>query len=970
MPYPFQSPKLPLEERIDNLLSQMTLEEKLSWIPTDQAAVDRLGIPAYQIGGEGAHGFVDRDGPSTTFPQTQGLASTWDGDLLERIGGIIGKEARSWYNSHDKSGGLSLWFPTIDMEKDPRWGRTEEAYGEDPYLAGKLSSRMIQGAQGKDKHYLQISCAPKHFIANNNEKNRLSCSCSVDPRNLQEYYLSPFRRAFTEGKAFSMMTSYNEVNGIPMMLHPMVRDIVKKEWGLDRGHVVTDGGDFLHTVDRHHYFDSHAETLAAAFRNGIDTMTDKAEVVIEAAREALEKGLITEEIIDAHLKQTLKVRFRFGQFDPEGACPYDAIGPEAFMNEAYRRTAREAVQKSLVLLKNQNDLLPLKPENDKVIGVCGPLADVNYLDWYTGTPSYAVSPLDGLKAALPQCEIRHIEHRDQVCFHTASGLPLILKGEENILTAGSKQDEAALFLLEDWGWGACVLYSAEKGKYLNTRASLADHQPSDEEIARMKDEQIPRPLAADRETCLNWFVTTLFSLIPQEDGCCLIRSWNGPLLHASGEDKALQLSETLVPGTKENFVMTLMQNGLEQAAKEAAQCDVNLLFLGNNPVINGKEEMDRPDISLPPNQETLALAVHESQPRCAAVMISSYPLAISPLKDRIPALLYGAHGMQELGNGLADVLCGRISPAGRLSMTWYPSVDALPPMMEYDIIRSDNTYQYYQGDVLYPFGYGLSYSTFEYTDLSLDRKQLKEGDVLNIRFTLKNTGKMESDEVPQLYIRIIGSRVKRPIRSLKGFCRVSIKPGKRKDIHFTLPAEELMFWDVTRNCFCLEEGYCQIQLGSSSTNIILEEVIDIKGEMVPPRDLSSWTMAWNYDSYRNAYLHEKRGDDIPAVFTSMGGKECWLLFSTVNLDKGCRSFEAIISAGPAAVLEIHTETPDGPLLGSLNLPNTGDICAVPGKKLKAQWASISTVLEPLRGIHDLYIVLRGEAAIHRFRIKE
>lgn len=970
MPSPFQNPKLPLEERITDLLSRMSLDEKISWISTYQPAIERLGIAEYHIGGEGAHGFVDRDGPSTTFTQTQGLASTWDGDLLERIGEIIGKEARSWYNSHNKSGGISLWFPTIDMEKDPRWGRTEEAYGEDPYLAGKLSSRLIQGAQGKDGHYLQISCAPKHFIANNNEKDRISCSCSVDPRNLQEYYLEPFRRAFTEGKAYSMMTSYNEVNGIPMMIHPMVRDIVKKEWGLDRGHVVTDGGDFLHTVNWHHYFESHGESLAAAFRNGVDSMTDNPEEVINAAREALDKNLINEEIIDEHLTQTLKVRFRFGQFDPEGTCPYDAIGPDAFMHEEYRETAREAVRKSMVLLKNHKDLLPLKPERDKVIGVCGPLSDVNYMDWYTGNPSYRVSPLAGLRAALPDCAIRHIEHRDQVCFHTSQRLPLVLDPADGTLMAGSRDQEAALFYLEDWGWGASILCSVETGRFLNTHQTLADHQPSDEEIVRMKDEQVPRPVAADRETCLNWFVTTLFSLIPREDSQCLIRSWNGPLLHAAGEGKALQLSESAEPSEKECFSMTLIKNGLAEAAKEAGQCDINLIFLGNNPVINGKEEMDRPDICLPPNQESLAMALHQAQPRCAAVMISSYPIACNWMQKHIPALLYGAHGMQELGNGLADILTGKESPAGRLSMTWYPSVDVLPPMMEYDIIQSGNTYQYYQGDVLYPFGYGLTYSEFQYSNLHLDKKKLSKGETLNIRFTVKNTGGVDSDEVPQLYARIIGSRVKRPLRSLKGFTRLRIKAGEEKEIHFSLPAEELCFWDVTRNMFCLEDGYCQIQIGSSSQTIELEEVVDINGELVPPRDLSSWTMAWNYDGYSHCYLHEKRGDDLPAIFSMEEKKDSWLLFSSVNLDNGCRFFEAHISAGAAAVLEIHSETPEGTLLGSIHLPNTGDICAVPGKKLKAQWGFVKIPLEPHKGIHDLYIVLKGKAAIHRFRIVE
>ena len=397
MKYPFNDPALPLKERIKDLISRLTIEEKCGFIPTRNQAVERLGIPAWSIGGEGAHGFVNRDGNNTTFPQTIGLAAGWDRELLRKIGEVVAIEARCFYKMNDKKRGLAIWSPTIDLERDPRWGRTEEGYGEDPFLTSELSFEYIKGAQGDDPFYLRVSCGPKHFFANNNEMDRISCSCSIPPRLLHEYYLVPFKAAIQRAGAVSMMTAYNEVNGIPMMLHPIQNEVVKDQWGLS-GHIVTDGGDFVQTVDAHHYFETHGETLAAALKNGADSMTDLADLVIEAAKEALERKLIDETEIDKHLERIFAIRFRFGQFDPPELCPYESINESDLMKDEYKLLAREAVRKSAVLLKNDKSILPLLPEkiNGK-IAVMGPLAKELHLDWYAGIPTYQVTPLEGLK---------------------------------------------------------------------------------------------------------------------------------------------------------------------------------------------------------------------------------------------------------------------------------------------------------------------------------------------------------------------------------------------------------------------------------------------------------------------------------------------------------------------------------------------------------------------------------------------
>jgi beta-glucosidase len=450
--YPFLDPALSLQERINDLISRLTVEEKAGFIPTRNAAVERLGILSFGFGAEGAHGFVDREGRNTTFPQTIGLASGWDRELLRKVGEIAAVEARVFYKTHERRGGLAIWSPTIDMERDPRWGRTEEGYGEDPFLTGELSSAYVRGAQGDDPFYLRVSCGPKHFFANNNEKNRAGCSCSVPQRAMHEYYLAPFKAAIHGARAASLMTAYNEVNGIPMMLHPMLNEIVKKEWGIE-GNLVTDGGDFLQTVNVHHYFDTHAETLATALKNGADSMTDDSAKVIDAIKEALEKKLITEEEIDEHLKRVLAVRFRFGHFDPPGKCPYDVIDESYLMKDEYREVSREAVRKSAVLLKNEG-MLPLRPEKVKgKIAVIGPLADTFHLDWYSGNPAYLRTPLEGLRDLYGKDRIIHADYRNIVSFTTEDGRPLVLADTGNekgkLLSVGNQGQTPARFYMED-----------------------------------------------------------------------------------------------------------------------------------------------------------------------------------------------------------------------------------------------------------------------------------------------------------------------------------------------------------------------------------------------------------------------------------------------------------------------------------------------------------------------------------------
>jgi len=960
--YPFQNPALPLKERIQDLISRLTVEEKAGFIPSHNQAVERLGIAGWFIGAEGAHGFVDREGQNTTFPQTIGLAAGWDRELLRKVGEISAIEARVFYKAHERKGGLAIWSPTIDMERDPRWGRTEEGYGEDPFLVSELSSSYIRGAQGDDPFYLRVSCGPKHFFANNNEKSRDSCSCSIPPRCLHEYYLAPFKAAIQKAKAVSLMTSYNEVNGIPMMLHPMLGDIVKNEWGLE-GHIVTDGGDFLQTVNSHHYFDSHAETLAVALKNGADTMTDATPEIIKAVMEALKRNLLDEDELNKHLERILAIRFRLGLFDPPGLCPYDAIGEADFMKDEYRSVSREAVRKSAVLLKNNGNLLPLRPGAvEGSIAVMGPLASELHLDWYTGHPSYMIAPLDGLRELYGKDKVAYTDCRDIVSFTTEDGRPLVLEG--NTFCAGKKGEPPACFYMEDWGWGAWTFTDTQSGLMLEI--PYYDPKPGD-------DSGEVQLITATAKSSLIWFNKNLFNAIPQGNGLFLLRTYDNRSAVYPCEPDPVKLRDSNFEGPGELFRMNLERDGFSEAVKAAAQAGQVVFVGGNDPMITGREGVDRPSLSLPPRQEELIRRICAVNSKTVLVLLSGYPFTCKDIASEVPAILWMAHGIQETGAGLADILGGAYSPAGRLPLTWYEDEKHLPPIMEYDIISSAVTYQYFPGQVLFPFGHGLSYSSFEYSHLTIDKAEAEADETVNVSFRIKNTGSVEAEEIPQMYVAFSGSVFRRPSKSLKGFTRLGIRPNEEQVVRFTLPVEELAVWDSFQNRFCVETGHCTVMIGASSADIRLSGSFKVYGKNVFPRTIPDHIYAQRFDDYSDCFLHEKRGSAIPAVFNSSDGG--WIRFSALDFADGRELVSAIVQGVPGSRIEIRLDAPDDALAGTLVIPNTGDISFFPlternSPRLRPVWAYAETPIEKIRGVHDLYLVFFGKTGLWRIDIKK
>ncbi|BAB05627.1 glycoside hydrolase family 3 protein [Halalkalibacterium halodurans] len=907
-----------LDERVESLVSELTLDEKIRLMCQYQEAVPRLGIGKYKHGTEGAHG-VAWLGKATVFPQNIGLGCTWNEELMKKIGDVIAEEARVYYQENPEQNGLTIWAPTVDMERDPRWGRTEEAYGEDPYLTGKLTTELIKGMQGDHPFYLKTAATLKHFLANNNEEARTECSVSIDPRNLREYYLKAFEPQVKEGHVQCVMTAYNAVNGTLCNMNPDVNAILKEEWGL-QGFVVSDACDVVGSVDDHQFVESYAEAVALSIKNGIDNVTDDEKIIHRAIGDALEQGLLSEEDLDQALKRVFRVRIRLGEFDQENKNPYATVAKEKLCAPEHSELALQAAKEAIVLLKN-DDLLPLSPE--KKVAVIGPLANEIYTDWYSGTPPYTISPLEGImqKANEP---VLYADGSDRIRLREAmSGNGIVAEEGSSQLTCHDGQGET--FIHTDWGWGSETLQSQQSGKYVT-----------------LTDEGV---LAANALEVKGWFVKELLAM-EENDHEVTLHTWDRQQVK---RDESERLS---VNGENDcSLVKDIVERGIDQAVEAAKQADTAVVFVGNQPYINGKECVDRPDLALPPAQQRLIEEVVKVNRNTVVVIVGSYPYTIPWVKENVPAIVYTAHGGQEFGRAVSDVLFGDYNPAGRLNMTWYLSANQLPDMMDYDIIKGKRTYQYFEDDVLYPFGHGLSYARFSY-----DHLQIQKTNVLTVSATITNTSHLDGEEVVQLYVRCQTSRVKRPLKTLKGFKRLMIKRGEQKVVTFTLEPEELAIWDVTRERYCVEQGMYTIMLGRSSKDIQLEETIELEGEVIPARLLSTKVKALNYDDYHNVLIDRcvEGGESIRGL-----GDGSWIAFHDINLEQPTNLLTVrAANENKQAVLEIRADRVDGPLVSQSVIPPTGGLQA---------WTTVTAQVNgETSEIRDLYLVFKGEFQLSWF----
>lgn len=932
MNYPFQNPDLPLEQRVSDLISRLTLDEKIELMCQYQAEIPRLGINKYKHGTEGAHG-VAWLGEATVFPQNIGLACTWNPELMHNIGSAIADEARVYYQRNRDVNGLTIWAPTVDMERDPRWGRTEEAYGEDPHLTSALSTELVKGMQGDHPIYYKTVATLKHFYGNNNEVDRGSASVSIDPRNKREYYLKAFERAFKEGRAGSMMTAYNGINGTPCNLNHEVNDIVKKEWGMD-GFVVGDAGDVLGTVMDHGYTESYAEAVAGSVKAGIDSITDDQDISFQALRDALEQGLLAESDLDHALSNTFRVRFRLGEFDPDDRNPYSHVPESKLCAPEHAALSLQAARESVVLLKNEG-LLPLQ-KNLSSIAVFGPLANEAYTDWYSGTPPYRVTPLAGIMEKMDGRSVHFHSGLDLVRLRcAATGKYVVISGDEKqLVTATDDPSQASMFERCDWGWGSETLREVSSRKYVTESET---------------------GLQATAEEARGWFVKEAFSFQAHEDGTTTLASWEGKPVVTDEQGRLIVGESKEAAGA--TFIVEQVQEGIAQAVAAAAASETAVVFAGNSPFINGKETIDRPDITLPPSQQALIQAVHAANPNTIVVLVGSYPFAVNWEQDHVPSILFTSHSGQELGHAVADVLYGDYNPAGRLNMTWYKSVDQLPDLMDYDIIKGKRTYQYFDGEVLYPFGHGLSYSRFTYSGLQLSAQEMDKDGKVTVSVQVRNEGPMDGDEVVQLYVKANDSRVPRPLKTLMGFRRICLAAGASENVSFELQAQDLAFWDVTRDRFCVETGAYTVMIGSSSDQLAESTVLQVEGEIIPPRSLSEPVRAVNYDDYSGVFVDECReGGESIRLHQDSG----WIAFHDVNLGDSAATFEARVSGHiKGGEIVITTGSPDGLVAGSCKVVPTGG---------RQAWTTVQAELAGLSGRADVFLTLKGEVQVSWFRM--
>ncbi len=695
--YPFQDPSKSFDKRVDDLVSRMTLEEKISQMTDVAASVERLGIPGYNWWNECLHG-VARAGVATVFPQAIGMAATWDTDLIYKMADVTSTEARAKYhefvrnNDRSRYNGLTFWSPNINIFRDPRWGRGQETYGEDPVLTSKIGTAFVKGLQGDHPKYLKVVATPKHYAVHSGpEHNRHIFDAVTDIRVLWDTYLPAFEATITEGKAYSIMGAYNRYLGEACCAHDLLLgEILRDKWGFE-GYVVSDCGAIRDIYAYHKLVDTPEEASALAVKKGCDLNCGR---TYESLLKAVEQGLITEEEIDVTVKRLFRARFKLGMFDPPEMVPYAQIPFEKNDAPEHADLALTVAQESIVLLKNDNNFLPIKNKL-KQIAVIGPNADNLdvLLGNYNGTPSHPITALAGIKNSFEE--------------------------------------------------GTSVKYAP---------------------------------------------------------GCGLI-------------DKDMVLDT--IPG----------YDAFAEAVDLAKSSDVVIFCGGISPRLEGEEMQvpyegfsggDRTNIKLPAVQEKLIKSLYATGTPVVLVNFSGSAVALNWENENLPAIIQVWYPGQAGGTALADVLSGKYNPGGRLPVTFYKSVEDLPPFEDYSM--KNRTYRFFEGEPLYPFGYGLSYTTFKYRTPELSDNSIGKSGSVEVKVEVKNAGDIGGSEVVQLYVKDFESKYPVAKKALRDFKRIYLGPGESQIVTFNLESDDFRVIDDNGNRF-VEPGDFDILVGGNSVDL-------------------------------------------------------------------------------------------------------------------------------------------------------
>jgi beta-glucosidase len=811
----YKNPQLSFADRARDLEKRMTLEEKISQLGHTSDAVERLGIPEYNWWNEGLHG-VARAGVATVFPQAIGLAATFDDVLLFKDADAISTEFRAKYNENKgKDGssawykGLTVWSPNINIFRDPRWGRGQETYGEDPYLTSRMGVAFVKGLQGDDPKYLKTVATPKHFAVHSGpEATRHEVDVPVSRHDMEDTYLPAFRTTVMDGNAESVMCAYNSINGEPACANKvLLTDHLRAAWNF-QGYVVSDCAAIEDISARHRFKSTLEEGVTAGLAAGTDLICGSPQARVhlerEAALNAVHQGILPESTIDTAVTRTLSARFRLGLFDPPALVRWSNLGLSANDKVAHRELALKTARESLVLLKNENHILPLKKTYPK-IAVIGPNADsLDALEGnYNGTPSAPVTILSGLRKRFPQSKIRYVQ---------GTGL---------IGTVVSPVPTVALYT------------SMARTKHGLNAEYFDNIKLEGESVMRRTDADVNFVWAfngVSPKLQSNYSVRWTGVLSPLTTGDYIIgftgqdgyRVWiNGePLVDdwtphrpSTTQTKAIHLAKSESYSIKIEYFETIRSAEAklvwgvpgreeDEAVKAARSSDLVVMVLGLSARVEGEEMKvkadgfsggDRTSLDLPAPQERLLERVYAAGKPVVLLLTNGSALAVNWANDHVPAILEAWYPGEAGGTAVAGVLAGDFSPGGRLPVTFYKSVDQLPPFENYSM--ASRTYRFFSGDPLYPFGYGLSYTTFQYSNPRVSSESITaDGDVA-ISADVTNRGAMDGDEVVQLYLAREAS-AGAALKELRGFDRIHLAHGQTRTVTFRLRERDLSVVDM------------------------------------------------------------------------------------------------------------------------------------------------------------------------------
>ena len=854
---PYQNPSLPVDQRVSDLVSRMTLEQKVSQMQNTAPAIPSLGIPAYDWWSEALHG-VARSGYATVFPQAIGMAAAWDTDLIHHEAEIISTEARAKYGdaiAHGNHGiyyGLDFWSPNINIFRDPRWGRGQETYGEDPYLTSRLGVAFVESMQGNDPKYYKVIATPKHYAVHSGpESTRHEANVDVSPYDLNDTYLPAFRATITEAHAYSIMCAYNSIDGQPACANTMLlKDILRGDWKFP-GYVTSDCGAIADISGGHKFAPDLTMASVLAVKAGTDTTCGLGHPEYPTLVQAVKDGKISEAEIDTAVKRLFTARFKLGMFDPPDSVPYAKIPFSENNTPEHREAALEAAKKSIVLLKNDNHTLPLAA-NVGTIAVIGPnAANLASIEGnYNGIPSAPVVPLKGMES--------YFAGKAKIVYAQGSIFTSELSAvvPRTVFGAGLKGE---YFSNTDLS-GAPVLTRTDQNLDFDWQSASPVEGLSSTQYSVRWTGTIQAPGAGDYKFSFHnadcypcsgsnvyrAFVDGKQALEAGEKGG-QSRGSSFTVHFDAGQSHELRIEFAHDSPRRGGGVRLEWQPNSDalrdQAVSVAKQADVIVAFVGLSPDLEGEEMPvhvegfsggDRTDIALPAVQRHLLEALGATGKPLVAVLMNGSALAIDWAQQHAAAILEAWYPGEEGGTAIAQTLAGENDPAGRLPITFYASVKDLPPFEEYSM--KNRTYRYYQGKPLFAFGYGLSYTTFAYSSLKVSPETAKAGGQVNVGVTVTNSGSVKGDEVVELYLNAPGG-ADRPIRALKGFKRISLDPGASAQVQFALTARDLssVRQDGTR---AVLPGNYQLSVGGSQPGgpgSVLEGRFNVNGTEVLPR---------------------------------------------------------------------------------------------------------------------------------------